>query len=110
MEISEGKLLFFGKVEHRYGYEKYLDIPNAVNHQAISQIRLSAHKLEIEMGRYQGAEKRDRTCQYCRSREIESEYHFIAACPNYNDIRAIVREKLVKHDVTYANFGLVTHP
>ena len=83
----------------------YLDLPNVVNRQAISQIRLSAHKLEIEMGRYQGVEKNDRPCQYCRSREIESEYHFIAACPNYNDIRATFTEELVKHDETYVNLG-----
>ena len=105
MEKSKGKLLFFGKLKHRYGYEKYLNIPNVLNRQAISQIRLSAHKLEIEMGRYQEIGKRDRICQYCRSGEVESEYHFIAVCPNYKDIRGKFREELIKHDETYINLG-----
>ena len=57
MKESKGKLLFYGELKHRYGFENYLSIPNVANRQAVSQMRLSAHKLEIEMGRYQKIEK-----------------------------------------------------
>ena len=103
MKKSEGKLLFYGKLKHKYGFENYLSIPNVANRQAISQMRLSAHKLEIEMGRYQKIEKKDRICQHCRSGKIESEYHFIAICPNYKDIRETFKTELTKHDGMYLN-------
>ena len=31
MKKSEGKLLFYGKLKHKYGFENYLSIPNVAN-------------------------------------------------------------------------------
>ena len=103
MEKSEGKLLFFGQLKHKFGYENYLNMGNALNRKTITQMRLSAHKLEIEMGRYKNIDKRERMCQYCRAGEVESEYHFITKCPNYKEEREILYSHLTRHDIGYSN-------
>ena len=79
---DEGKLLFFGQLKKKYEYEEYLDLPNVNNRVNITQMRVSAHKLEIETGRYRKIDKADRIFQHCRSGKVESEYHFIFECPN----------------------------
>ena len=109
MKISKGKLLFFGQLKQKFGYEEYLNLPNVANRKAITQLRLSAHKLEIEIGRYKvkgkNTDKKDRICQYCRSGEVESELHFIASCPNYKEERVNFYSDLVQRDEIYANLS-----
>ena len=51
----------------------------------ISRIRLSAHPLKVEKGRYQNIPKKERVCTHCNV--IEDEYHFILTCPLYSDLR-----------------------
>ena len=87
LEKNEGKLVFYGQLKNKYGYEEYLDLPNANNRVNVTRIRLSAHKLEIETERYNEVDKDDRICQYCRSGKVGSEYHFIFRCPNNREER-----------------------
>ena len=49
--------------------------------QAVSKLRISGHKLQIELGGYHKAslELRERKCPFCPN-EVEDEYHFIAEC------------------------------
>ena len=51
-------------------------------------MRISAHKLEIERGRYSRPmiSREERFCKYCTN-EIEDEKHFILKCPLYINIR-----------------------
>ena len=52
----------------------------------ISKIRLSSHNLAIEMGRYSGISRNNRTCKFCNI-DIEDEFHFILKCPLYKGFR-----------------------
>ena len=53
----------------------------------ITQLRLSAHKLEIEVGRHKKLDRADRICLYCRTGKTETEEHFLFECPNYEEQR-----------------------
>ena len=53
----------------------------------IAKIRMSAHKLNIELGRYNNIERSERICILCDAKEIEDEYHFIIQCPRYSNLR-----------------------
>jgi exonuclease III len=52
----------------------------------ITRIRLSAHNLSIETGRYHKNTDTTRYCFLCKN-VTEDEYHFILKCPLYNDLR-----------------------
>ena len=51
------------------------------------QLRISAHKLEIENGRYSKKPVDDRTCNKCFQNQVEDEMHFICNCSFYNSER-----------------------
>ena len=50
-------------------------------------MRLSAHKLQIEYGRYLNIDRQDRKCILCNLDVIEDEFHFILKCPVYDNLR-----------------------
>ena len=55
----------------------------------ISRLRLSAHQLRIETGRY-ARNRTDRalhSCKLCDKSDLEDEYRFILVCPAYDSIR-----------------------
>jgi hypothetical protein len=53
--LREGKLRTYLKIKTNFGYENYLSIiKNFEQRRRLSKLRISAHKLQIEIGRYQG--------------------------------------------------------
>ena len=60
-------------------------------------MRVSAHKLAIESGRYTRIKppKWERLCTVCNSGEIEDEEHFLLNCNAYTSIRYVFWTKLV---------------
>ena len=56
--------------------------------RALSCLRLSAHSLEIEIGRYNPPRPpNERHCKLCNSGDIEDEYHFLLVCSKHNALR-----------------------
>ena len=55
----------------------------------MSQLRLSAHQLRIETGRYlqNRTDRAQRLCTLCDKSEVEDEYHFVIICPSYINLR-----------------------
>ena len=57
----------------------------------MARFRCSSHPLHIEKGRHSKTALEDRICNYCmkmfKSVLLEDEYHFLCACPLYNDLR-----------------------
>ena len=53
----------------------------------ITQLRISAHCLNIERGRYNKPKipREERFCKFCI--EVETEEHFLISCHKYKDIR-----------------------
>ena len=75
------------------GREPYLkEVTNSKHRSALTKLRLSAHRLEIETGRYTRPKTtvENRTCAYCKHlghTEVEDEIHFLVRCPMYEEIR-----------------------
>ena len=68
---------------------EYLEIVNIKKFKiALAKLRVSSHRLEIEMGRLARPERiefDDPKCKLCN--KLEDEFHFVLECPLYNDIR-----------------------
>ena len=80
----------------------YVDILKNKNERAmLSKMRVSAHKLAIESGRYTRIKtpKRERLCTVCNSGEIEDEEHFLLNCNAYTSIRHVFLTKLVNMNI-----------
>lgn len=89
MEIRNvAKLEYYKQFKVDFCYEKYLDIlTNSKQRELYTKFRISAHNLEIEVGRYTGIERQNRICKLCQSQSVESEYHFLLCCNKYYDLR-----------------------
>lgn len=78
---SNGKLCTYVTFKTNFGCEKYLSIISSFDlRRCLSRLRLSAHALRIERGRYQGTPRHNRTCPRCDSGEVEDEKHFLFNC------------------------------
>ena len=84
-----GKLLFYSKIRKSYELQDYLKYPIVkVVRSKLTKLRLSAHPLEIETGRYSKPciPRECRFCSFCKN-TVEDELHFLYDCPIYKDIR-----------------------
>lgn len=95
LRLQQSKLGFYNQVKDEYSYAEYLNVPRGYR-SSVAKLRLSAHDLLIEVGRYNGMA---RTCRYCTNNmdlllELptmnpiwENEVHVLSECPEYNDLR-----------------------
>ena len=81
----EGKLVFYSKVKLKFKQELYLQLQNHKNRNAIRDLRISTHKLNIETGRYKGINRDERLCEQCELNTAETEEHFLTECPTYDN-------------------------
>ena len=82
------KLTTYSTYKHVFELEKYLNcVPNLKHLTVLSRFRCSAHKLNIEEGRYRNIDRQDRLCTKCNMSTVENEYHFALVCPFYRDLR-----------------------
>ena len=89
-DIADSRSLLMYKIfKQTYEFEHYLNVLPSKLRVPLSRLRLSAHELRIETGRY--AQNRiDRSfhlCTICNKSDIEDEFHFVLVCPSYNQIR-----------------------
>ena len=92
---EKNKLRTYRLFKENIKYESYLDLD--INKSLIkkyTQLRLSAHKLQIELARHIKTTPNDRNtqklqarkCKLCHSSD-EDEIHFVMQCPSYNTER-----------------------
>ena len=98
-DITNSPLLnsFYIYLYKSFEMANYLKIlHNKTYRNCLSRLRLSAHKLRIETGRY-GANRlprSERICQFCFSNNyLEDEFHFILVCTCYSNIRSLYIKK-----------------
>ena len=105
VESEEGRLYLYRKVKTAFKMEPYLEqISKFKQRRAVTAFRISAHKLEIETGRYICKSKlsdvqrheayikrEDRFCTLCyeksKVRVMGDEKHAILHCPHFSDAR-----------------------
>jgi hypothetical protein len=88
--IDGNKLRTYCKFKTSFAMENYLLVSGNNNERAeLCRLRISAHKLMIEVGRHTRpkvtAEKR--YCKFCKDGSIEDEKHFIINCSIYENKR-----------------------
>ena len=76
-----GKLKLYASFKEHTGFENYLNEPNTKIRQAITKIRISAHKFPIEVGRFENKNQTDRICPLCCD-GIGNELHYLIECKN----------------------------
>ena len=92
-DLRENKVIsLYKEIKPDFEYEHYLDLIRLKSdRKVIVQIRLSAHDLHIQTGRYGTGrvEKNQRLCNICNNGDIEDEFHFIITCIVFKVIRKI---------------------
>ena len=105
---ESSKLEFYREVKTDYEFEKYLSWVKDRRHKsALTKLRISAHRLHIETGRYKKYDKvsktyintprEERTCSSCTNK-IEDEYHFLFECSKNLDLREKFFENIKRND------------
>ena len=80
-KYSQGKLKFHTSFKEHPGFENYLNESNLKLRQAITKIRISAHKFPTETVRFENKNQTDRTCPLgCEG--IRNELHYLIECKN----------------------------
>ena len=91
--------------KHNFEYEQYLNMTNEEHRKSLTRLRISAHRLAIERGRYTKpqtpAEKR--LCKFCSGKSIEDEYHFLMSCNYYHETRASLIMNITRECKNFAN-------
>ena len=91
-KCSSPKMEFYNTVKHEFTKELYLDrINNYYDRANITRLRISAHRLEIEVGRRKKIVRSERFCKWCESNAgikiTECEDHFLYSCNLNSDLR-----------------------
>ena len=83
-----------------FKYEPYLNqIHKKEIRSNLTKLRISAHKLRIETGRYAKPNKileEDRISLFCDLNKIEDEHHFMLECTLYNHLREEMMQKIIR--------------
>lgn len=92
---SQSKLTTYVKYKNEFKMEGYVTNSCFKARQQLSKLRLSDHKLEIEVGRYKRPKmpREKRTCPFCPN-SLEDEYHFVATCPLYREEREQIKTEI----------------
>ena len=81
---NRNKLHFYQTLKSSFTIEPYLQLVCNRNQRAwLTRIRISAHSLHIETGRYKGTPLNERLCKFCNLNKLDDEYHFCLICPTF---------------------------
>ena len=82
------KLEFYRSSKTDHTSSSYLDLTRGTaGGRALVKLRISNHKLMIEIGRYNQTTMDNRHCPFCGCNVMEDEVHFLFHCPAYSMIR-----------------------
>jgi hypothetical protein len=93
----DSKLRTYGTFKTEYCLENYFWFSCTDKRREFSKLRISAHQLRIESGRYTRPRKtplQDRTCLVCKGNSVEDETHFVLHCPAYSTERKLLFDEL----------------
>ena len=91
------KLRTFREFSDLLHCEDYLvNVKKFRHRKALSKLRTSNHKLQIETGRHNKTPLPQRLCNICHSGDIENEFHFLCNCSTYFNLRGELYSKIAK--------------
>ena len=92
------KLRFYKQFKGSFTTEPYIDlVKNRNQRSSLTRMRISAHHLAIETGRWTKpipTPMANRLCKYCSEEAVDSEAHFLLHCPTFNEKRNCLIGKL----------------
>ncbi len=94
------KLRVYQTFKRKNEIEPYLSlIENSSDCANLTRLRISAHHLRIERGRYervngQTVPENERICLYCNMNAVENEFHMVIKCPLYEHLRTPILKNL----------------
>ena len=96
---SSSKLDTYCSIKDKFAKEAYLDIVKAYKDRvSLTRLRISAHTLEIEIGRRKSIPRDGRICKWCNislgADIIENESHFLDECDLYAKLRRSLYKEL----------------
>ena len=77
----------FTQTKELFKKERYLNLHNFNNRNAITKVRLSSHNFAINTTKWYNLQEDMKICKNCEKKEIENEIHIIFSCNKYDDIR-----------------------
>ncbi|XP_063418062.1 uncharacterized protein LOC134700624 [Mytilus trossulus] len=93
---DSSKLKFYQQFHNSKQRSSYVDVlSNRLERSSLCKIRLSAHNLAIEKGRYLGLATDERVCNVCKSGEVEDENHFLLKCEFFSNYRFNFKNKIL---------------
>ena len=82
------KLEFYRSFKNEYASSSYLELTRRVSdRRTLTKLRISNHKLMIELGRYNDTPRDNRLCPVCDCNQTEDEIHFLFYCSRYATTR-----------------------
>ena len=106
---GNNKLRNYKEYKSAFNRESYLEINDPSLRKNIAQLRLSAHKLNIESGRYNARNQyippADRICRNCTLNVTEDEMHFVLKCAAYENLRADLLKQCVADNAHFSSYN-----
>ena len=94
-ELNDSSRALFYRNMSDFGFQSYLDVVQVKKFRiALSRLRMSSHRLEVEMGRWVRPVRvpyDERKCRVCGL--LEDEFHFLLECPVYRNLRNMYIKK-----------------
>ena len=97
------KLFLYKDLKVSLEREYYLQHPNFEIRRTFTKMRISAHNLQIEKGRYMNCPREQRLCQNCSV--IEDEQHFLLHCKNNQNLRRNLFDEILLEDKEFLNYN-----
>ena len=93
VKSTSPKLKFYHSTKNTFSKEPYLDICKGFSRRySTTKIRISAHDLKIEQGRYMNIPRDQRICPWCKNsmglETLEDEDHMLYVCDLYSKPRS----------------------
>ena len=86
--LNSSSLYFYQNKYKIQTRAQYVDsISYRSDRSVLAKMRISAHNLTVEKGRYTDIPRHDRICKVCNTGSIENEQHFLLECPAYKLLR-----------------------
>jgi hypothetical protein len=92
--VESSKLILYSDIKFNLVREKYLQCSNPSIRKAVTEIRISCHKLPVELGRHNNVNKENRLCNYCKY-EIGDEKHYFMYC--FHPTLSKIRNEFIKN-------------
>ena len=85
--INDSSRALFYKSIMNFNFQKYLTSVNIAKYRiALCKLRLSSHRLNVEVGRWNNTPVNERLCTTCNV--LEDEFHFIFECQRFVNLRS----------------------